>query len=164
MKIVINALSLITLLALPSIGAWAGDVKAPAYTLVEAEDSPKGEVVSDPSASGGKYVKVNGDYQPVEFASLPKTGDSFVVWVRVKGTAVQLKGIGTDGKQKELNWIYDTPADFTWESFGRHTRDELGTQALIIRGPDPKTAASMDCLIFSQDDSFDPKKDLKTKK
>ena len=148
-------------LALPIQNGRADASKVPSYTLVEAEANPQGEIVSDPTASGGKYVKRDGDYQPLMFAAVPSAGDSFVVWARVKGTSIQLKGVGGDGKQKELNWVYAAPSDFKWESLGRHMRAELDAQALIIRGPDAKNAGCIDCLVFAPDDAFNPDKTIK---
>lgn len=131
-----------------------------AYTLVEAEASPQGTVVADASCSGGKYVHRDGDYQPVIFAPVPKDGDSFILWARVRGEALQLKGVAEGGKQTDLNWVYDKPDEFAWESFGRHTRAELGAQALLIKGPGANGNSGLDAVVFTSSDAFDPNKAL----
>jgi hypothetical protein len=49
--------------------------------IIEAEADPKGAVVSDSSASGGKFVTSDRAYQPLMITALP-AGDAFTVWVK----------------------------------------------------------------------------------
>ena len=101
--------SFLALLVLTFCGGPPPAHAAPTYTLVEAEVAPSGAVKADPNASGGKYVAQNGAYQPMIVTALPADGDSFTVWARVRGVALQLKGIYADGSQHELNWEWDKP-------------------------------------------------------
>ncbi|MBC7808967.1 MAG: hypothetical protein H7145_22770, partial [Akkermansiaceae bacterium] len=123
---------------------------------VEAEAAPRGAVREDKEASGGKYVHVPGDYQPVLTAALPKTGDAFTVWARVRGTQAQLKGT-PGGVQKEYEWSWDKPDKWKWVRFGRHTRAELGDSIVIIRGSGAVgDSDGVDCLVFATDDGYKP--------
>jgi xylan 1,4-beta-xylosidase len=133
-------------------------------TLVEAEVAPRGEVKADPAASGGKYVRVTGDYQPLIVARVPKggDGDAFTVWARLRGTAAQLKGT-PGGKQKEYEWSWDRSEEFRWVRLGRHTRAELGDEVLLIRAPGKGEADDdgIDALAFAADDAYDPNRAAK---
>ena len=129
---------------------------APAYTLVEAETAPSGAVKADPDASGGRYVSQNGAYQPMIVTALPTEGDAFTIWARVRGVALQLKGIYADGSQHELNWEWDKPAAWKWVSFGRHTRAELGAKLLLMRAPDAASNAGLDAVVLTADDTWTP--------
>ncbi len=129
---------------------------APTFTLMEAEASASGTVKADPDASGGKYVAQEGAYQPLILTTLPPSGDSFVVWARVRGVAVQLKGIAADGSQHDLNWVWDKPQEWQWVSFGRHTRAEMGAKFLLMRAPDAAPEAGLDAVVLATEDSFTP--------
>lgn len=124
--------------------------------LIEAEAAPQGHVAADQNASAGRYVTGGGDYQPVFLAPLPARGDVWTVWVRVRGTSVQLKGVATDGKQRELDWAYDKPSLWTWETLGRHTRAELGDRVLVMRGPGAAEGAGLDAVVLAADAALDP--------
>lgn len=72
---------------------------------------PQGTLKADPEASEGKYLGRDGAYQPLLIGDMPpEAGDSFVLWARLSGAAVQLKGIGADGVQLEFGWAWDKPA------------------------------------------------------
>jgi Glycosyl hydrolases family 39 len=130
---------------------------APQPSLVEAETAPFGPVITDSSASGGKYVTSQQAYQPLASAPLPPGVDeSVTVWVRYRGVAVQLKGVAADGSQKELNWLWDKPSTFRWASFGAHSRAELGNKILVIGGPDPLSPSGVDALVVTTDPDFNP--------
>jgi hypothetical protein len=134
-----------------SSNAWAQTPK-----LIEAEADPKGAVVADPSASGGKFVTSDRAYQPLLITPLPADGDGFTIWVRYRGTGIQLKGIDSNGTQHPLNWIYDQPSGFRWASFGKHSRSELGSQILIMRGSSATGVAGVDAVVITSDNSFNP--------
>ncbi|MBC7881132.1 MAG: hypothetical protein H7Y37_07335 [Anaerolineae bacterium] len=134
-----------------STAAWA---QTP--NLIEAEADPKGTVVSDSNASGGKYVTSDRSYQPLLITPLPADGNIFTIWVRYRGTGVQLKGVAGDGSQKPLNWIYDQPSSFRWASFGKHTRSELGNQILIMRGSSATAGSGVDAVVITSNSSLDP--------
>ena len=134
----------------------------PSSTLVEAEAAPRGAVKTDPAASGGKYVSVAGDYQPLVTAPVPAgTADAaFTIWIRRRGLSSQLKGT-PGGSQKELRWLFDKPARFEWASFGRFRRSELGDTVVIIRGPGKdadEASAGVDAVLFAAHSGFDPNK------
>lgn len=134
-----------------STTAWA---QTP--NLTEAEADPKGTVASDVNASGGKYVTNDRAYQPLVITPLPSDGDVFTIWVRYRGTSIQLKGVAGDGSQKPLNWIYDQPSSFRWASFGKHTRSELGNQILIMRGSSATAGAGVDAVVITSNGSLNP--------
>ena len=131
---------------------------APGYALIEAETAPSGAVKADPDASGGRYVFQDGAYQPMIVTALPTEGDEFTVWARVRGVALQLKGIYADGSQHELNWEWDKPTQWKWVSFGRHTRAELGAKLLLMRAPDAAPNAGLDAVVLTTDDTFSPER------
>ena len=133
----------------------------PTIHRVEAEDSGRGESRRDTTASGGKYVHVSGNYEPMAYVPTPTTDDTFSVWARVRQTAVQLKGT-PEGTQKEYAWNFDAPKQFRWVRLGRHTRAELGDSVVFIRGEGDNQAGSdgLDAVLFAPDDAFNPETDL----
>jgi hypothetical protein len=140
-----------SLLLCPNTQAWGQTTN-----LIEAEAAPKGAVVADSSASGGKFVTSNRAYEPLMITPLPASGDAFTIWVRYRGTEIQLKGITSDGTQRPLNWLYDQPSGFRWASFGKHSRIALGNQILIIRGSSATGIAGVDAVVITSDSSFNP--------
>jgi hypothetical protein len=141
------------LLFLPMAASQA----APQNSLVEAEATPLGPVLTDASASGGKYVSSEKAYQPLTSAPLPSgVEEPVIVWVRYQGVAVQLKGIAADGSQKELNWLWEKPSTFQWASFGAHSRAELGNKILVIGGPNQLEKSGVDTLVVTSDPDFNP--------
>lgn len=142
--------------AYPELPATGAQNTGNAATPIEAEVAPRGPVKDDKDASGGKYVSVMGEYQPLLTADVPKTGDPFTVWARIRGTQAQLKGT-PGGSQKEYEWSWDKPAEWKWVRFGRHTRAELGDSIVIIRGAGAAGEKDgIDCLVFAADDAFKP--------
>lgn len=135
---------------------WAAPVLPDGSVLVEAEARPEGPVVADPTASGGRFVVNDRAWQPMIMAPLPIRGDRFVIWVRYRGTGLQLKGTAADGTQRPLNWLYEKPAAFRWASFGVHTRAELGDRFLIIRGGSSEGVAAVDAVVIASDQRFNP--------
>ncbi|MBC8134747.1 MAG: hypothetical protein H8F28_02540 [Fibrella sp.] len=129
----------------------------PGVLRVEAEMMPRGEVKNDKDASGGKYVRVSGEYQPILTADVPKTGGGvFTIWARVRGIQAQLKGT-PGGTQKEYEWSWDKSDTWKWVRFGRHTRAALGENIVIIRGSGAAGENDgLDCLVFAEDDSYKP--------
>ncbi|MGA7952679.1 MAG: hypothetical protein WCA07_04075 [Gloeobacterales cyanobacterium] len=124
---------------------------------VEAETNPEGPVITDSSASGGKYVTSEKAYQPLVSAPLPSgVKEPIIVWVRYRGVAVQLKGIAADGSQKELNWLWDRPSTFQWASFGAHSPTELGNKILVIGGPNRLEKSGVDAVVMTTDPDFNP--------
>jgi Glycosyl hydrolases family 39 len=130
---------------------------APQTSLVEAEVNPLGAVITDSSASGGKYVTSEKAYQPLVSAPLLSgIEEPVTVWVRYRGVSVQLKGISANGSQRELNWIWDRPSIFRWASFGAHSRAELGNKILVIGAPDRLEKSGVDALVVTSDPDFNP--------
>jgi Glycosyl hydrolases family 39 len=150
-------LSFMAAIALLLLSPMTATQAAPQTSLVEAEANPPGQVITDSSASGGKYVTSQQAYQPLASAPLPSgVEEPIMVWVRYRGVAVQLKGIAADGSQKELNWLWDRPSTFRWASFGSHSRAELGNKILVIGGPDRLEKAGVDALVLTTDPNFNP--------
>jgi hypothetical protein len=150
-------LSLIAAIALLLFFPIASTQAAPQTSLVEAEATPSGLVITDSSASGGKYVTNEKAYQPLVYAPLLSgVEEPIMVWVRYRGVAVQLKGIAVDGSQKKLNWLWDRPSTFQWASFGAHSRAELGNKILVIGGPDRLEKSGVDALVVTTDPDFNP--------
>ena len=130
---------------------------APQTSSVEAETNPEGPVITDSSASGGKYVTSEKAYEPLVSAPLPSgVKEPIIVWVRYRGVAVQLKGITADGSQKELNWLWDRPSAFRWASFGAHSLTELGNKILVIGGPKRRENSGVDAVVLTTDPDFKP--------
>jgi xylan 1,4-beta-xylosidase len=134
--------------------------KADKYTMIEAIDGSQGQIVVDKEAYGGHYVQQFGAYQPMFSCPLPATGDSWVIWARFKDVNLQIKGLAADGTQKEFNWEWQQPDEWSWVSFGRHTRAELGTGILLMRGPTAGSTPGLDAVVFANDDSFNPSIDI----
>ena len=82
----------------------------------------------------------------------------FIVWVRYRGFAVQLKGVDSKGTQNGLNWLWKRPSTFKWASFGAHTRTELGDKILVIRGPNSRAKSGIDAVVVTTDPNFNPDK------
>jgi Glycosyl hydrolases family 39 len=150
-------LSFIAAIGLSFFLPMAAAQAAPQASLVEAEANPLGQVITDSSASGGKYVTSQQAYQPLISAPLPPgVEEPIMLWVRYRGVAVQLKGIAADGSQKELNWLWDRPSTFRWASFGAHSRTELGNKTLVIGGPDRLEKSGVDAVVVTTDPDFNP--------
>ncbi|MDX2080278.1 MAG: hypothetical protein SFU53_05795 [Terrimicrobiaceae bacterium] len=110
----------------------------------------------DDNALGGEYVIHRGDYQPLASIRVEEVeGDPLVVWARLRGVAVQLKTI-VDGQQKERNWSWAKPADWTWVKLGSVPRADAGEAFLIIRGPGAKENAGLDAVLVTSDGQLDP--------
>lgn len=155
-------------------GGVAIQIKPTQGVLIESESAPQGEIATDTQALGGRYTYRDGDYQPVFRADLPvlpagtANADAieYTIWVRARGISLQLKGTDKDGKQSELQWIYDRPTSWKWISFGRFTRAKLGASLLMIRAPRGDTSKTLDknsgvdAVILATDKDFDPSRDL----
>ena len=130
-------------------------------TRVEAETNPPSndlKILDLPNASGSKAVSIARDWQPLELAPVPATGDAFTVWVRYKDKPVLVKA-DLDGGQKDLQWLWDAPATLTWKRAGRYKRDEIGKNLIVIRGGDGGAGPVLDCVVFATDDAYDPNAD-----
>jgi hypothetical protein len=126
---------------------------------IEAETNPASgdlKILVDESAAGGKAVSIARDWQPLFKAAVP-AGDAFNIWVRHKSGAILLKKT-PGGKQADLKWVYDKPAQLTWRNVGRFTRADLGEELIIIRGGGGGEGPILDTVVFAVDESFDPNK------
>jgi hypothetical protein len=128
--------------------------------LVEAEsEQNRADIrrVADPAASGGVFVHAPKDYAPVFRAYVPAKGDSFTIWVRHRGHAVQLKTFEPDGiTQIEHAWAWHKGSEWKWSKLGTFSRITLGSEILLIRGPGATADAGLDAVIFSTDPAFVP--------
>ena len=106
-------------------------------------------------ALNGTFAHQGKDYNPVASIPLPKDGTSFTIWIRHRGGPFQLKGT-PGGQQKEILWIWDKPTEFTWTSFGSHTKDELGDSIVIITAAKPDDDSGVDAILIDPTNSFDP--------
>jgi hypothetical protein len=113
------------------------------------------ELKEDPKALNGTFAHQGKDYNPVVAVSLPKDGTTFTVWIRHRGGPFQLKGT-PGGQQKEIQWIWDKPTEFTWTSFGTHNRDELGDSFVIITAAKPDGDSGIDAVLIDPTNNFDP--------
>ncbi len=113
------------------------------------------ELKEDAGALNGTYAHQGKDYNPVAFAAVPKDGTSFTIWIRHRGGPFQLKGT-PGGQQKEIVWIWEKPTEFTWTSFGTHTKDELGDSVVIITAGQPAADSGIDAVLVDPTNTFDP--------
>ena len=130
-------------------------------TRVEAETKPPSgdvKILDLPDASGGKAVSIARDWQPLEIAPIPATGDAFTVWVRYKDAPVLVKA-DLEGGQKDLGWLWDKPATLTWKKVGRFSREQIGKNLVVIRGGDGGQGPVLDCVVFAPDEAYDPNND-----
>ncbi len=128
----------------------ANDIAAPPGKRLEAEANlPKStvKVVDAAGASGGKAVTSGKEWEPMFEVSTPKEGDGLEIHVRHQGGPLQLKAV-VGGQQKELKWIWDKPGDWKWSSFGKFTREQLGSSFLIIRGGKVEPNPMIDCVVI----------------
>ncbi len=114
--------------------------------LVEAESGTAGEVIEDNSASGGKAVTRQGDWQPLVSLPVP-AGDNFKIWVRHKGGPFALKS--TIGGKTQDNWKWDKPTDWKWTDAGNFQRATLGEKLTIIRNNDNANTLTIDAVVFA---------------
>ncbi|MEI8340479.1 MAG: hypothetical protein WCH43_02955 [Verrucomicrobiota bacterium] len=135
-----------------------------------ATDKANGEVVrnEDDTAWGGEYASNSKPYNPIFIGEIATvTGDPIIVWARLRGFAVQTKGIAESGNQTELSWNWEKPKDWKWVKLGSYTRAQLGKSLLIIRGPDADANAGINVVLFTTDPNLNPdgltEKDLAAK-
>jgi hypothetical protein len=128
--------------------------------LIQAESSADdlgAEVLSDGDALQGSYAMNSRDYNPVFKMETPSGAESYTIWIRARGTGLQLKAAPeAGGSQKELKWIWKPGKTWTWKSFGTFPAADLGAQIVIIRGKEPADDAGLDAVIISSDPGFDP--------
>ncbi|MEM6550568.1 MAG: hypothetical protein AAF750_00325 [Planctomycetota bacterium] len=94
----------------------------------------------------GRAVTSDRDWEPVVVTD--RLGDwtgRAKVWIRHAGGPVNLKA-KVDGKQQELAWVWATPKEMTWSSFGVFERDSLGSGIVVIRGN--KGPVTVDAVVF----------------
>ena len=106
-------------------------------------------------ALNGSFAHQGKDYNPVAAVALPKEGTAFTIWIRHRGGPFELKGT-PNGQQREILWIWDKPTEFTWTSFGAHTRDELGDSIVIITAAGPADDSGVDAVLIDPTNKFDP--------
>lgn len=67
------------------------------------------------------------------------------VWVRHSGGPLNLKA-RRDGEQHDLAWVWGSPVNMTWSSFGAFDRDKLGDGVVLIRGN--QGSPVVDAVVF----------------
>ena len=136
-----------SVLALTLVSTLARAAQEPPQgVLVEAESSAAGEIIEDATASGGKAVTRQGDWQPLVALPVPG-GDNFKIWVRHKGGPFALKST-TDGKTQD-NWKWDKPTEWKWTNAGNFSRAALGEKLVIIRNNDKANTLIIDVVVFA---------------
>ncbi len=142
-----------------SLVVWAQAADLPTTVLIQPEtNKANGDVIrgEDDPALGGEFVTHKEAYNPIFSSNLSEVGgDPIIVWARVKGMAIQLKGV-TGESQKEFEWNWDASDTWKWVRVGQHTREEFGDGILIIRGPDAAEGAGLDAVILTSEPSIDP--------
>ncbi len=138
--------------------AAAGPAFAGPISEAESGPLPGGvEIQANDEASGASYVAQPGDYLPLFTAPLPAEGESFTIWARGRGHGICLKSKSAEGKQRELKWLFNWPADeWTWRCFGTFRRDELGEAIVLIRQPNAAPGAGLDAVVVSADPDYLP--------
>lgn len=147
---------LIPLVALvAALTAVAADV-----VLIQAESTVEGtgaEVLADDSALGGSYTMSNREWKPVFKLAMPTGADSYTVWIRARGVALQLKAAETGScEQKGVKWNWKPSATWAWKSYGTYPASDLGAEITIIRGQEAADDAGLDAVIIASDPGFDP--------
>ena len=150
MKIVIIAILLLFTLL---VAVEQGHAEVALY---EAEIDSLAMVKDDPDALGGQYVMDKREFRPVFRKKISKPNASAKIWVRYRGTALQLKSINADGKREEKAWIWDKPTEWQWKTFGPYEPDELGENFEIIVGKGAEGNAGLDAVVVSEDEGFAP--------
>ncbi len=151
----LSAIALFSLPCLPS--GWAQEAKP---TLIQAETTAEttgAKVHEDAEALGGSYTMHPKDFNPVFKLETPSGAAEYTIWIRARGTGLQLKAEPAGGgSQAELKWIWKPGDDWTWKSFGTFPAEKLGGSIVIIRGKDPAENAGLDAVVLSPDPAFDP--------
>ena len=112
---------------------------------------------SDPGTIGEFYATNNRAYNPVVKGNLPDGWAQAQIWVRQRGGPFQLKG---NGGGSELLWNWDSPATWTWQSYGSHSRDQLTSNFLFIRSDNLAFDAGIDVVILIRDEGEPRSADL----
>ncbi|HEY3333517.1 MAG TPA: hypothetical protein VGK19_26025 [Capsulimonadaceae bacterium] len=133
-------------------------VPDPAFVLVEGENGAGVTAAASDGAVGGKVATAIGGYQEVGGYDVPLGASTWTVWVRYRGSALQLKSVDAAGKRTELNWSWAKPTKLTWVSFGPHPASELGSKIALMRGPADGSPCEVDEVLFARDAAFDPVK------
>ncbi len=126
--------------------------ETPKGTLIEAEtELAQGDlqVLADQSASGGKAVTMQREWQTLLRAPLPQNDtNAFQIWVNYKAGPLLLKA-DLAGGQKDLHWLWDAPNDFQWKDAGTYSRADLGRGLVIIRGGLDQKAPVLDAIVLA---------------
>ena len=102
-----------------------GVTRVEAETKLAAGDAKLLDVAG---ASGGQAVSIARDWQPLLIAPIPDKGEAFTIWVRYGSKPVLVKADLPDG-QKDLGWIWDSPARTDVEA--RRSLEARGKSARI---------------------------------
>lgn len=133
-----------------SVAIALGMKDTPDGELFEAEKYASASVTDADSASGGKAVKSDNDWQPLINLTLPK-GDAWKVWVRHKGGPFCIKTKSGD------RWFWQSPDKFSWTETDVFSRDELKGSLVIGRNDGGAKADSpqIDAIVLKDDTKRD---------
>ena len=144
-------LALYCLMSAALAPALAAD-EIPQGTLIEAETELAAgdlQVLADASASAGKAVSSQQNWQPLLRAALPQNdSNAFQIWVHYKAGPLLVKADLPDG-QKDLHWLWDVPDTFQWKSAGTYSRADIGRGLVIIRGGNDQKAPILDAIVLA---------------
>jgi hypothetical protein len=121
--------------------------------LLEAEAHLSHAVVevADDACSGAAFARSElGKYQPLLRAEIPtELGEGqHTLWLRRRGGPVQVKRT-VEEKQIPARWHYVEEVEFVWEKVGTWSREQWGTEIVIITGAKSSPAAEVDALVWS---------------
>ncbi|MEM6334143.1 MAG: hypothetical protein AAF823_12475 [Planctomycetota bacterium] len=113
---------------------------------VEAESPKPASSSRVVGIDDGQGVVSERDWEPVFVTdSLGDWTGRAKVWIRHAGGPVNLKA-KVRGQQKELAWVWASPEEMTWSSFGTFDRATFGTGVVVIRGN--KGPVTVDAVVF----------------
>ncbi|MEO0587639.1 MAG: hypothetical protein AAF078_08365 [Planctomycetota bacterium] len=132
--------------AVIALTAGVGAAEPSGGHRVEAESPKPASASHVVEIDGGRAVTSDRDWEPVLVTDdLGDWTGRAKVWVRHAGGPVNLKA-KIDGGQKELAWVWSTPQEMAWSSFGTFSREALGSGVVVIRGN--KGPVTVDAVVF----------------
>lgn len=134
----------------------AGEIRPILIKAQSGDNQADVQRIHDEDALGTEYVWNPREYNPVFACKVPEEGEEWIIWVRYRGEAIQLKAVQEDGSQTEFNWLWNPPLEWEWRSFGAHNREELGESLLIIRSKGGAENSGLDAVFLAPTRGIDP--------
>lgn len=131
------------------------------FTYLEAEAlGGQSKQFTDASASNGKALKITKDYDAAIIAPFPQDGQSYNIWVRLKGANFCLKGCESiKGKaSKEIQWNWGKPKAYKWIRYKPVNAQKVGKYFAIMKNT--KSEGYLDAVLLTTDNSYKPARDL----